>query len=244
MLSSIVSLPFQYISAFFRIISDFKLLLWCIIPYLLGIISFLIFLFLSYDYRTEIAAFVLPSSLVNYGTIFAWALFVLNWFVSAVLSIFVMLILGGFFIENFIDEALRKKGLHAPPSSGMAAYLNSLFRGLKDSLLRSLVYGILALLIFTFSFFPPLAFLVLLFAAFAIGYDLLDMPLSLLGFRAGSRLKLIMDHKLEALVLGALFSALMLVPLGGIIFLPLAYMVAVDKVAEWEPQTTPSISNS
>ncbi len=233
MILSIASIPFQFVSVFFRVITDFKLLSILIIPYIIGLFSFFLFLYLSFDFRDQIAIYLIPDFLKNYSTLFAWFVFIINWFVSALLAIFIMLIFGGYFIEKFLETYIKQKGLAPLETSGLKGYVKAVIKGVTDSIIRALVYGSLSILIFAFSFIPPLAFLILLLGGFTIGYDLIDMPLSLLGLNTKQRLDTILSHKIETTALGSFFSIILLLPLGGIFFLPFAYLVAVDKISYW-----------
>ena len=207
--------------------------MWCIIPYLIGIVSFFIFIYFSWDYRSEIGHYLIPGWLSSVEWIFAWLILFLNVIISAVMSLIVTLIFGGFFIENFIAEALHEHSLEVYSASGLNGYLASLWRGIRDSIIRIVVYGSLSILTLAFSFIPPLALLVAVVGGFAIGFDLFEQPLSLLGFQMKRRISIITAHKLETLALGLLFSVMMIIPFGAVLFLPLAYHVAVSRISAW-----------
>jgi uncharacterized protein involved in cysteine biosynthesis len=230
---SIILLPFQFAAALFEIVSDPKLRRWCVIPYLIGVTVFTAAFYTSYEYKLAIADYVLSFIGLEGAAWLSWVVLILGIFICAILAVGAMLVFGGIFIENFIEEAFNKHGVPSLQEKGISAYLKSVLRGLRDGLLRLVVYGTISLLALSTSFVPPLSLFFTLLGGFTLGVDLFELPLSLLGHRFSERVKLVFSHKLEAFSLGMFFSLFLIVPLGGVIFLPLAYLVAVKRIARW-----------
>jgi uncharacterized protein involved in cysteine biosynthesis len=129
------------------------------------------------------------------------------------------------FIENFIAEVLKRLGYEVVELRGI---ITSTMRALRETLLR-LSYGTgLFIVAFACGFIPLLALAPLICAAFFVGFDLIDLPLTLRGMQFRERWHFGRAHLIEVLGLGACFMAIMIIPLGGLLFFPVAYYVAAE----------------
>jgi len=229
----IASLPVQFLQATGTILVDWKLLSLCIIPNLIGIVCFFLFLGLAFGYREEVASLLVSDPESWLHLIVAWLIFFINVFVSGIVAIICAITLGAFFIESFIERVLKQHNIGLPEHASLVSFAKSILRGLRDDAIRVVYVGIFMIVMLICGLFPLLYFIPPVIAALLVGYSLLDLPLALMEIRFKDRWGIAKAHLLEVLALGALFSLILLIPLGGILFLPVAYHVAIQRLAQW-----------
>ena len=232
-LSSLILIPLQLLHAAVKILNHKTLLLLCMVPYAVGITTFIGSVVLGFSYRDEIATYALGSPSGWLGQVLGFGFALINIFLSGILSLIVVIGFCGFFIEEFVDAILIEKGLKTGTPFSVGYLVSSTLRGLVDSLKRLLSLGIFAFIVFIASFFPPLYIPTLLLGAWLVGIDLFDMPLRLLNLPFGTRLKVINGHKLDSLIFGGYFSITLLIPFTGILLLPLFQWVACQRISGW-----------
>ena len=203
------------------------------VPYLIGIIAFLASSSFAYEYKDEFTKWIIGEQWQWLMISVEWISFLISILISGIFGILCMLLLGGFFIEMMIETALVKKGYELPEFSSVNILIRSTLRGLRDDVIRLIYIIVLIIVSFTCGFIPVLFFIPPVLAAFLVGFDLVDLPLTLLEFRFKDRWGLIKKHLVEVLAIGAVFSAIMLIPFGGILFLPIAYLVTVEQIVNW-----------
>ena len=233
-LSDVAMFPINFISKVFMILGDKKLLFYCLIPLLVGIGAFITSVFLSVDYRDQIVSLIFSSAPHWVLTILSWGFVLLSIIISGVLSLFVSSAVNGFIIEEFIDELLLRKKLKAEVPFSITLLIRATLRGLVDSGRRLLLVIVVLLLIFVAGLFLPLYIFSLVFSALLIGADLFYLPLTLLNIPFRSRIEILKSHKWDLFLFGGFFSLILLIPLGGILFLPVMYGLAVDRIGEWQ----------
>lgn len=231
--SDILALPGQIFEALWRIALSPKLLLPCIVPWLIGALTFAILSWLSFSERRDLAAWILGAREGWLGWLISSAAFLLGLILSGLASLVVALALGGVFLEIFVERLLREGSLFPEEPSGLRGLAVSLLRSLKDSLVAAVCLGTVGFLVLLAGFFPPLVLVALLAGAFLLGFNAFDLPLTLMRVRFGERMRIARSHLPVVLALGALFSLAVAVPLGGIVFLPPAYYVAVRQIVRW-----------
>jgi len=236
-ISDLRFIPALFVSSTLKIVFTPKLLFLCLIPYLIGIIAFCGFSWTFFEYRHEIANLLFSYPAEWMETLASWIGFIFTIFISAFLALLVALALGGIFIEGVIEHVLQERGLLSEKPFSLSGFSVSIIRSLRDDLFRIICFTFLSILFFIFGLIPPLALLPLLFGLFTLGYNLIDLPLALLEIPFKKRLRLAKQVWLELLALGGIFALLLLIPLAGIIFLPIAYLVAVERLAVWNAKT-------
>ena len=110
----------------------------------------------------------------------------------------------------------------------------SILRSLKNDTLIALCLLAVGILTILLGFIPVLALLPLAIGAFVGGFTMVDLPLALMQTSFRDRLRIAFSHKLELIAMGVLFGAIMLVPLGAVIFLAPSYGVGVRQLAKWK----------
>lgn len=232
LISGPISIPFLFLRSVPVICGSKKLLSLCLIPYLIGCVSFCIYVFCAFYFREDLSG-LLVSEEGWLSTSLTWLLFFVNIALSSVLALITTITIGAFFIESFIVELLIREGLFKEEDESILSAIKSILRELKDDLKRLLVVALLTVLMLLAGLFGPLAVVPPVLGAFLVGYDILDLPLLLLKTSFRQRWGLVRRHILDVLALGALFSLFLFIPFGGIIFLPAAYYAAVMRIAAW-----------
>ena len=225
-------LPFELIAAFWAILRRRALLIRCLIPYLIGICSFVLFMVLFIGYRDFLASTIVgePGWLFTFTK---WGLVFVNIFTSALLAVLAIYIFGSFFLENFVEYLLIEQNLLENASVSIRSILRSCLRGLLDSTMVMLCLLLLGVFTLVLSFIPLLYVIPLILGGFSLGYNIVDLPLSLLEVPFRRRIKMAWSHKSEITVIGLLFSAIMLIPFAGILMLPPVTYVGVQRIARW-----------
>jgi len=226
-------IPFLYVRAAYRILRSRRLLGLCIVPWLIGAASFIFFVLAFLTYKDRLAFLVTGQSDTWLAMSVGWALLVINIIVSALLAIVSMSILGSFFLEKLMTILLEEKNLKIPQYLTLKGVLLAFIRSLKDELKRALILAFVGMILIFFGFMPLFYPVVLLGGAFLLGYNILDPPLALLEIPWRLRWQLARRHWAAVIVLGAVFSPFLFIPLGGIMVLPAASQVAIEKLAQW-----------
>jgi uncharacterized protein involved in cysteine biosynthesis len=232
-LTEIASLPLRFVRAAGAILAGGRLLRLCLAPVLIGCVAAALCIALAFGLRHELASVFIDASRPWLRALLSWLLFFLSFLLSGVAALLAASIFGSIFIESFIEEVYHRHGVELPASRNLISLIKSTVRAVKDDLIRILYVAICLLLVFLAGLVPFLFFIPPLAGAFLTGASLLDLPLALSGMRLRQRWRVIRAHGSEVLALGAVFLALLLVPFGGILFLPVAYYVAVQKVVGW-----------
>jgi uncharacterized protein involved in cysteine biosynthesis len=141
-----------------------------------------------------------------------------------------ILLLMGFFVELFIEQALKTRGLapiHVP------SFFGGIVRLVKDESLKLLLLGTLGIISIITAFIPMLSPISIILGATIIGFELFDQPLILLGLRFRERLKLFGKHILVILALGGAFSLTAIIPFLPILLLPVGSLTALRTFSSW-----------
>lgn len=225
--------PFDFIKAAYAIMGNPRLLALCLAPMLIGVVSFVVFISLMFIYRGDLTSLIITDANGWWYLIVSWFLMLLGVFVSGILALIVLSIIGAIFIELFIESLLVSRGLLDEQPFSLKRIVRSTVFAIKDTLERLLIIGFVSLTLIVFSFFPVLYLVSLFLGVFLIGFNLVEQPLTLLQYNIRHRIKLARSNWREVLGLGITFSIVMLIPLGAVLLLPLAYYVAVERIATW-----------
>lgn len=141
-----------------------------------------------------------------------------------------IMVLTGFFVELFIEHSLKKRG-QTPFQS--PSFINSLLRSLKDESRKLLIFGILGIIIIISALIPILAPISFILGSLLLGFEIFDLPLTLIGFRFMERLKIARAHLVPVLTLGVLCSLVAVIPLLPILLLPVGYLTALRSALDW-----------
>ncbi|MGI6524198.1 MAG: EI24 domain-containing protein [Bdellovibrionota bacterium] len=232
--ASLLLLPFQMIQALFKIFTTPRLLLPLLVPYLIGAATFITTLWLGVDYRNDLAALIVSPESWWYQ-ILSWLAVVISFFISTLISIVVILLIAETFIEFFLTKAFPLYGFTFPDTPfSLKALTTSTLAALGNDFKRIIMIIILTVITIICSFIPILLFIPPIITAFLAGFDLFNLSLNILEMPFKERRRLIRTHLIEVISLGATLLLFLLIPLGGILFFPAAYLVALKRLSVWE----------
>jgi uncharacterized protein involved in cysteine biosynthesis len=232
-LLDLLGAPFEFIGNALSIITSRRLLLPCLVPWLVGTIAFGIAV-ANLDrvagwgvtaLGTEASAWL--SSLVS---VLGWGIGLLG---AALIAVVAAVLLGGVCFDFMVEELLRREHLLDEQERPLAERVRLVARGLRDDLAQIAVLGALGTMTLIVGFFPPLLALGFLLSALSVGYGLIDKPLALMGLRLRHRLNLARAHLFEVVALGAFAAPIVLLPVVNFIALPVLYATAVRRVVRW-----------
>lgn len=208
-----------------------------IIPYLIGITTFIASLALLFN-NLGILADYIPKP--NYSwlpefieTTFVYVASALSYFVEVVLgfllatisSLLAMSVISGIYIESFIAHCIQREGL------GDIEEL-SLLRSLFDDIKRVVLLVFIWLVILLFSFIPGGFIIGFIMAGFLLGFECVYLPYALLGYTFKERITLAKSQIVKITILGSLLTLVSMIPFFGLISLPAGYLAAVKLSAE------------
>jgi len=236
-LTSLLYVPKDIIAGFFHLFSSKEIRKCATAPLKLGFISFLISVVCFYYFRNDIAGLLAHSSSSALHTLLVWGLFFFSIVVSGFFAVIATVIGGAFYFDKLALLLFKERGQ-------VTGQLNSSFREevirvLQFSAVR-ILFGLTWLVLFLVSLvLPVLAIPVTVLGIYLLGVDALSSPLAVLlstshASRIGGIYSASMRHLLDTFVIGVLFSATLLIPLGGIVLLPLLYSFTVQRVCRWE----------
>lgn len=198
------------------------------------------------DYLPEIGFSFLPNFLASVldGIVSFFSGLIatlISIFAATFLSFLVVLGLGSFFIELFIEKVLESRGMK---SKLEIAFLPSLIRGLKDDFSKTIILLVISILLLIAGFIPILVPFVFLFGAFIVGFEILELPLLLLNQPLGQRIKASIKIWPKTLMIGLIFSIIAFVPFLALLLMPIGYVIAIDQIKEDKLYSLPSSSSS
>lgn len=227
------SIPFSYVRAIFAILGSRRLLLLCLVPYLAGLGAFAVLLALGFSYSPDLLRWAGAAESGWVHTLLTGVVSLCNAVLAGLFAFLVMLIMGSFALEGFVATLLRRSGIEVPETGSLRELLPNLVFSLWNTLLWSLTLMLLALAVLLLGLFPPLAILTSVLGIMLIGFNLIDLPLSALELSFKERWRLARRDPFGVFWLGAVYSLLIAIPLGAVLFLPLAYYAAVQLVTAW-----------
>ena len=235
---ALVVCPVRFIANLKHLLFKPSLRWYLLVTTIIGLSSFILFITSAYYFREDLAELIVSDTYATSQGIVSWILFLVNVFLSGIAALLLISIVGSFFLEQIVIEILTARGL----SSGTddPSWAKSLVRGVVDDLWRLVYVSLIVLLGFVSGLFPLLVFVPIVAGAFLLGFDLLDLPLKLCEKPFKTRWRIAREHWLELIILGGYFSVTLLVPILGVLLLPVAYLVAIDFIVYWEKGLTTS----
>ena len=230
----LLAIPFQVVGAFFQILITPRYLLPLLVPFAIGIGTFWLSYHFGIDYSVELCTkYASPDSFFHsFLNVVAHLVCIL---LSSITSVLTMFAVSGTFIEFFISNAFPRYGFIEPDLPlKPAALLGSILRSTINSLKKLIVVCFLSIIMLICSFIPILLIFPSLITAFLTGYDLVNTPLALLEVPFDESWHAVKSHMIEVMALGGCLFLCMLIPLGGVIFLPALYLVAIKHLEKWK----------
>lgn len=254
----LLGLPLKLVSAFKQILFNSRYRNLVILPYLIGIVGFVISIIFFgyfwdwvYDVLPNFPRSWIPLWLISFfnfllGLLANFMVLLLITFFSSIISILCTLIFGSLFLEVLLERLLLDHGLKnsAPTEINFSLWLKSISRSFKNQLIKSMILVSASIALLISAWVPPLALIVLVLSALLLGFEIIDEPLSMLQPNLRDRLKIIKSHLPTLVAVGILFSLLSLIPFGAILFLPAIYIVSVDRLCTWPELAPPLRSGS
>lgn len=189
------------------------------LPILLTVIVLFAGIFFGFYFAPDIFSWVFKGmDLDNHG--FVMTVLTVLGYISIVLFIFLFsyffaAVVSVPFNSVLAEKTLRIIGISKPGVQGF-------FKMLKVSLVKSVVFGLLVLFMFIFSFIPGLSLIVLYAGLMLLAFDCMDYSLEVLEMNFKERMGFLRSHVAEisgfAVVLGLIF----LVPFVNFLLLPVA----------------------
>ena len=226
--------PFQFLSSFGAILTTASLRSTIVIPCLLGLISAGAFIGLFFGYKQELFVWLYGPEHNTISSVLYVLYSIAGPIAAAIAAILIMLIVGAVFIDTLIARAFQLLGVEVLVPKGLTGAIKSLGRGLIDAVRWTLLALLILAISIICSLIPVLWPVPFILTAISLGLLLIDLPLSILGVPFGDRVALGFKHFLELIALGGCFSVLLIIPFGGILFLPIGYHVAVTKIVRWK----------
>lgn len=225
--------PFEFVRLVVTIVGSPRLLVPCIVPWVVGSVVFVIGL----AYVDDIATW---AANVSGATESAWLShlvtaigFGLGFVGVAIAAVAAVLVVGGVFFDFMVEELLRREHLLDEGERPLGERLRLIGLGLVDDVLQVLVLGALGAATVILGFFPPFLFIGGFLSLVAIGYELIDKPLALMNVRFRGRVAVARAHLIDVVSLGLVAAPLLVVPIVNFIALPVLYAFAVRRVARW-----------
>lgn len=241
-LSQAIKIPAEVIGAFGEIVISPKLWAYLLPQYIVGLGSGYLIFTVLWEILFPIFSNYFTFELTNWPgfiiSVISWlggglaylATLIISGLGSVIGAYTAIMVLTGFFVELFIEQALRKRGqtpFHSP------SFVNSLMRILKDESRKLILFTILGVIIIITAFIPLLTPISFLLGSLLLGFEIFDLPLTLIGLRFTERFKIIRQHFLPVLTLGALGSLVAIIPFLPILLLPIGYLAALRSAINW-----------
>jgi hypothetical protein len=219
----------RFYNAVYRLSGSWKLLRLLIIPYALGLLSFVLFILLLFSNFKAVEAGLWGITMRN-----SWVAEMLTYFMIPVIAIFgaVMVVFGGFqfILEKMLTLVLHERGLVIVERKDL---LRSTWRTIGEVLVSILLLGaMLTIMLFTI-IIPGVNLIVAALTALYMGTDILRMCLSALRMKLGSQWNVICRYFLEISGIGFITGIIASIPLIGIFLLPVAFLACAEAIADW-----------
>jgi hypothetical protein len=227
--SSVAVVLFFYFKVVTKTLSSKHLLRLLLAPYLFGIVTWFLVLILSFGYRVELQSILFGTSgwLANWAWLFTFILFP---FIATIAAILVVLIVVQLSSERLIATVWENNNLIC---SNNTSLLETSGRVLGEIVVRAGIAGALFLLVVVTFFVPLLNMVTVSISATYLGFDLITSCLSSAGVPVKHQIGIAKQHLPEVIAVGAVTTAVLLLPLIGILILPLSYLVSAEIIASW-----------
>lgn len=220
----ITRLPVVLVKTVGILVSNPQLVARGLLPLVWGVITFAILVILSFFFNEEVAhLFSLQSD------IYIWLTLLICIIASSFFSVVIVLLSSEFLMDRFIEKA---SNIIAIPQS-YERHTFGVFELAKLLLIRIIILILLGIAGITAFIIPILHPIVWILGSFAFGSELIHTPATVIGVSLKKQRGFIGNHKIEITLLGALSSLSFLIPLAGLLFLPLAYLVGLQLIKEY-----------
>jgi uncharacterized protein involved in cysteine biosynthesis len=232
-MKTLFAVPTALVRGVRDILTDRKLVSYCIVPIIIGIVSFLIGLVVTWEWRNELTATLFGAHQGIFGYLSGMLAILVGIALSALSSWLVSLGLGAYFIDALAERLLVRYGLMAPTAESLTALVRTVSRGVIESIKRLVAIGALSILFLIFGWIPLFTIPLLALSAFLAGADILDIPQAVMQRTFRERLALTFQHKLWCLSIGAVFLVSLVIPFATLLVLPPLVAATIVRMDEW-----------
>jgi uncharacterized protein involved in cysteine biosynthesis len=231
------------------VVSDWRLLKLAIWPIILGFVAFIVaFIFLFFIYYDQVVLAVFGKTVSSIaqgsdGKALAMAssaatgvvMFFVSLMLSALIAFFAMNGLGVFFFERmaleaFFDQKILKKEIIDAQGTSIGVST----RLMLGELVRLVIVALVAVVALILGMIPLISIFSAILLSFLFGYEFVDLAMSVLRLSMWARIKMTLKHMGQVLGLGMMFTFLLAVPFGIIVFYPVACHAGAVIVSRWE----------
>jgi hypothetical protein len=222
----------RYYNAVIKLSGNWRLLQLLVVPYALGLISFLMFiliLFFNFKYvEAGLWGIAMPAG---------WLREILTYIMIPVIAIFgaVMVIFGAFqfILERMLALVLRERCLAIIESKDL---LRSTWRVIAEVVVSFLLLGTMLTLMLCTLIIPIINLIVAGMTTLYLGTDILRMCLSALKMKVGKQWSVICRYLLEIGAIGFVTGVIVTIPVIGIFLLPVSFLACAEAIADWVEQ--------
>lgn len=229
--------PISVLRAFKELLSNKDLRGLYVTPLIIGVVIYATSFYLGYLWLTGLSGTLLQMMSVYvqippeiYNAIATTVVVILSIATASVVSLIGVNILGLLFIEKLLIKLMAKRGwLSESTETNM---LSAMRRGVIDETFKMLLLIAISIILLPLGFIPVLGFIAFVLGFFLIGYELIDLPLMLLGYRFRERWKMNCQQFVPVTAIGFWYSWLLFIPFTGVIFLPPFYVATLDVISK------------
>jgi len=228
----------RFYNAVIRLSGSWTLLRLLIIPYALGLLSFLLFLVILFTNFTAVEAGLWGTTMK--GT---WLREILTYAMIPVIAIFgsAMVIFGGFqfILEKMLGLVLSERGIAIIDRKDL---LRSTWRVVGEVIVSFLLLGMMLTIMLCTIIIPVINLVVAALTALYLGTDILRMCLSALRMKVGRQWSVICRYFLEIGGIGFVTGIIVTIPVIGIFLLPISFLACAEAIADWIEQGDADLS--
>jgi len=222
----------RFYTAVVKISCSWKLLQLLIVPYALGLVSFLLFLLILFSNFQAVEAGLWGTALKG-----GWMREILTYTIIPVIAIFgaVMVIFGGFqfILEKMLTLVLSERGLAIIERREL---LRSTWRVVGELIVSFVLLGAMLSIMLCTILIPVINMVVAVLTTLYLGTDILRMCLSALRMRVGTQWNIICRYFLEIGAIGFVTGIIVTIPVIGIFLLPVSFLACAEAIADWIEQ--------
>ena len=233
---ALITLPKDLLTGIAALFASRELRACALAPIKWGILLFVLSLIGVFWWREDIANFIAQPSAGWLHVLISWSFVLCGIVLSGIAAVFGIAIGGVFYFDRLATRLLIRRGVvDAAADTSLVVETSRQLLFLFVRILLSIVW----VLLFVVSLlFPVLTLIVTIFGVALLGLDVYSSPLAILRNHPSCRWpyslwSVLYRHPIDTLAVGLLFSAALLIPLGGLLFVPVLYSFAVERLARW-----------
>lgn len=220
--------PLLLLKSFKDVITSLRLLIFSIIPIIVAIIVFSISSYYLQSNIESLSSYIYVSSYSFINFFLNLIVAIINIFISAILALIAMNVLGGYFIEESVVFMLKKHEI-LDLNSQRLTFKRSI-RFILDESFKLFLVLTCCIISLVLGFIPIITLFSFIIIAFLLGLQGVDLVLSLAEKNYKEKIAIYKKNVLAILCIGAYYSLVLLIPFVGMFFLPLIYFSIVKAI--------------